>query len=56
MTKTVLFDTRKAHLNLVEKDDGIQSGNYTTRLKRGILSHVVVHRLGYNSDSFKGAD
>lgn len=58
MTKTVLFDTRKANLNIIPEDvNSVQSSLYIVRQKHStLLSSVVVHRLGYNSDTFKGAD
>lgn len=56
-TKYVEFDTRKATLHIMDcLPSSIQSCLYTVRTKRGILSQVVVHRLGYNSDTFKGAE
>ena len=56
--KYVEFDTRKASLNLIPEDvNSVQSSLYTVRQKHStLLSLVVVHRLGYNADTFKGAD
>jgi hypothetical protein len=56
--KYVEFDTRKANLNLIPEDiNSVQSSLYTVRRNYSmLLSTLVVHRIGYNSDTFKGAD
>ena len=56
--KYVEFDTRKANLNLIPEDvNSVQSSLYTVRRNYSmLLSQLVVHRIGYNSDTFKGAD
>jgi len=57
MKRTIEFDTRKASLNLVSESSTIQSSLYTIRLGRDmLLNELVVYRLGYNSDAYKGAN
>ena len=55
--QTIEFDTRKASLNLVSEPSSIQSSLYTIRLGHDmLLNELVVYRLGYNADAYKGAN
>jgi hypothetical protein len=58
ITRTIEFDTRKAKLNLTtELPSTIQSSLYTIRLGHDmLLNELVVYRLGYNADAYKGAN
>ena len=56
MKRTIEFDTRKAHLNFTSVPSTIQSSLYTIRLGHDmLLNELVVYRLGYNADAYKGA-
>jgi len=57
MKRTIEFDTRKAHLNFTSVPSTIQSSLYTIRLGHDmLLNELVVYRLGYNADAYKGAN
>jgi len=47
------YTTKKARLNYAECDNGLPTAG-TVRYGGKLLGMLIVHRLGYNSDMYRG--
>jgi hypothetical protein len=53
LKRFVEYDTRKARLTYAVNENGLPLAS-TLRLGGRLLSRVIIHRLGYNSDMYRG--